>query len=273
MLWTRPDGDRIPNLSPMRVLMPHLFPTANSAAVYFEQQVDLTHTLAWLAARNASQAQQITLFHVVLAAMVRTLAQRPGIHRFIVGRRTWQRKRIELSFAVKKRFEDSAGLTAVKVAFEAGDGLFEVARKVDAAIAVGRGDALTVAEQEMKWTAWMPTWLLATLLYLQKRLDAWNLLPGSMIAGDPMYASAFLANLGSLGIDAPYHHLYDYGTVPIFAAVGRIGKSRELQDDGSVRVGDRVAIRFTVDERIADGLYWARSLEILRRGVEAPEEL
>ncbi len=273
MLFTRPDGDRIPDLSPMRIILPHLFPTANSAAVYFEQKLNLTHTLAWLKDHNAKGGPQLTFFHIVLAATVRVMVECPNVHRFIVGRKTWQRKKIELSFAVKKKFELNAALTAVKVGFDAKDSLLDVARKVDAAIGVGRGDALTVSEQEMKWTVWMPTWMLALLLKLQKVLDACNLLPASMLANDPMYASAFLANLGSIGIDAPYHHLYDYGTIPIFVAVGRITKVREFGEDGQMREHDGITMRYTVDERIADGLYWAKTLDVFRKGIEQPETM
>ena len=107
MWWSRPDGERVRDLSPLRTLMPHLMPGRNQAAVYYEDTLDLSDTLPWLAAQEA-RGRKLTLFHVVVAACVRTLAQRPQICRFVVGRRLYQRKHLELSFAVKKALRDAA---------------------------------------------------------------------------------------------------------------------------------------------------------------------
>jgi hypothetical protein len=270
MLLTRPDGDRVPGLSTMRVLMPHLMPGRNGAAVYYEQTMDLTRTLPWLAAQAAA-GRRVKLFHLFLAGLVRVMATRPEMHRFVVGRRIYQRKHIELSFAVKKALRDGAGMTAVKLRFEPGDSLDDIVGKIEGAVGTGRGTKLTASEQEMKWTAWLPAPLLAAVLWLQRMLDACNLLPHAMIDNDPLYASVFVANMGSIGLPAVWHHLYEYGTIPLFGTLGDVHKAPLVQADGSLAVRDVVVMRWTFDERIADGMYCVKSLELLQQALEQPQ--
>jgi hypothetical protein len=270
MLLTRPDGDRIPGLAPIRVLMPHVMPTRNGSAVYYEHVLDLTHTLPWLQVQ-AAQGRKVTLFHLVLASFVRVMATRPQMHRFVVGRRMYQRKHIEVAFAVKKAMRDDATMTAVKIRFQPTDDLDAIIRRVDEAIGTGRGTVPTQSEKEMHWTAWLPSPVLAAILWLQRLLDACNLLPAAMIDGDPLYASGFLANMGSIGLPAVWHHLYEYGTVPLFGAIGKVEKAALVLDDGTLAVRETMRIRWTFDERTTDGLYCTRSLDILKAGIENPE--
>lgn len=273
MLWgDRPDGVPVADLHPMRRLMPVLMPQRNSAAVYYHQQLDLTRTLPWLAEHSARTGVRTTLFHLVQFAMLQVLVQRPELHRFVSGRRLYQRKRYELSYAVKKQMDDKAEMTAVKLELLPGDTFATVIAKADAMIGQGRGERMLPAESETALATRLPVWMLGWLVALQRKLDAWNLLPAALTKHDPLYASAFLANLGSVGLDAPFHHLFEWGTVPIFVVIGRTKKAPWVNADGGLEVHDTVDLRYTYDERIADGLYCARSLEIVRRVVEQPEQ-
>jgi hypothetical protein len=178
---------------------------------------------------------------------------------------------LELSFAVKKQKTVGAGLTAVKVRLQPGAGLLTHAAQVDAAIAAGRDVALTVAEREMALVQWLPTPILAALIGLQRWLDQANLLPGALTANDPLYCSAFVANLGSIGLNAPYHHLYEWGTAPLFGVVGRVQPIAFAQNDGTVQARTGCVVRWTYDERIADGLYCAKALAQLQELLERPD--
>jgi hypothetical protein len=106
-----------------------------------------------------------------------------------------------------------------------------------------------------------------------RRLDAWGLLPASFSADDPLYASAFVANLGSVGLDAAYHHLYEYGTIPIFVTLGRLHRAPLVRADGSLGIREVFTLRYTYDERIEDGFYAARALERLQALLETPAQL
>jgi hypothetical protein len=118
-----------------------------------------------------------------------------------------------------------------------------------------------------------PRFIVRFVVAMQRVLDYWNLLPKSLIDTDPLYASVFLANLGSVGLDSAYHHLFEYGTTPIFAVVGRVKKA-VVPGDGDVPVvREVVSLKYSFDERIADGLYCAKSLDILKRYLEEPETM
>ena len=100
-----------------------------------------------------------------------------------------------------------------------------------------------------------------------------NLLPTALLADDPLYASAFVANLGSVGLDAAFHHLYEYGTIPIFATMGRIHRAPHVFENGSVGSREVFRMRYTYDERVEDGFYAARALERLAACLNDPATL
>lgn len=266
VLLSRPDGELVGDASPLRRMMPHIMPTRAGATVYFDQRLDLSRTLPWLEERGHR------LFELMLAGYVRALVERPQMHRFVVGRRLYQRKHLELSFAVKKRFEDSSGITTVKVRFAPDDDLEVVSRRVEEAVHVGRGEATTASEKEMALAGKLPRAATRAVMGAQRALDYFNLLPEALLRNDPLYASMVIANLGSVGLQAAYHHLYEYGTVPLFAAVGRVHEA-PVAVDGRIEARQVVDVRYTFDERIADGWYAARSLDLFKGWIEQPESL
>ena len=225
--------------------------------------------------KNAGHDEkQVTFLQIFLCAVVRTIGKRAQLNRFVVGQRLYQRKQIEISFAVKKKFSDDAGLTTVKIAFSADETLDSLQQKVNAAIGVGKGTELTTSEKEVNLLTKLPRFMLRFIMWCQRALDANNLLPSGMIKPDPMYASMFIANLGSVGLEAAYHHLYEYGTIPLFGVIGRIHKTQCYDPDSKeFKAQDQVEIKWTYDERIADGFYCARSLEILKELIENPQQL
>lgn len=270
----RQDGAAAQHLSPLRRIMPHLIPGRNQAAVYLDQQLRLEKTLAWLEAQNQGRApqEQLKLFHVVLCALARVLHQRPALNRFTVGGRVYQRRQVAISFAVKPSFEDGSEINTVRMVFDPEESVEDVSQKTRRVVRQGRGDEKSQAQREMDLIARLPPSLIRCLVGLQTWLDARNLLPPALIREDPLYASLFVANMGSLGMDAPFHHLYEYGTVPIFATVGRV-QQVPVVDNGELAVGTVAHLRYTFDERIADGFYCAQSLELVRQWIEDPSSL
>jgi pyruvate/2-oxoglutarate dehydrogenase complex dihydrolipoamide acyltransferase (E2) component len=276
-LLRRSDGTFVERAPTLRRLMPFLMPTRNEAVVYFEQQIEVAAALAFLERLNARRTgpaeERVTLFQLVLVGMARTIAKRPTLNRFIVGRRLYDRRAIELSFAVKKELTDQGGLTTVKVALEPDASLDASLAKIVGAVGQGRGKTRLRSEKEMDIVTLLPRFLVRFVMKMQGVLDYFNLLPRSIIAGDPLYASVFLANLGSVGLDSAYHHLFEYGTTPIFVTMGRVKKAVVPGEGDQPVVREVVSLKYTLDERIADGLYCARSLELLKGYLEKPETL
>lgn len=247
----------------------------NSSAVTFELRPDLTHTLPWIAGWNeAHPGARITLFHVVLAGLVRTLTERPRLNRFVAGNRIYDRHRIEISFSAKKRLEgtpsdEDAPLVTVKRVLSGDLDFASLVRAVHGGVREARGEAATTVDKELAFFFSLPLPLFGWLVRLLQALDAWNLAPAFLLRDDPLYCSAFVANLGSVGLDAGYHHLFEYGNCPIFLVIGRLHDEVALVD-GQPGVRPTASLKFTYDERIEDGLYCARALDLFRTLVEDP---
>ncbi len=267
MLFTRPDGTLARDVPPFRRMMPFIMPTRTESAVYFEQQIDLTRTLPFIAAWNeAHPDKKVTVFHVFLWAVVQGLHARPRLNRFVVGGRIWQRDGIWISFAAKKKLEDGAPLAVLKRRFDPDHSFAEVVDHISGDVREGRSDKKSTVDKELSLFLSLPGPLLRLGVWCFRLLDAWNLLPAALIRPDPMYASMFIANLGSVKLDSAYHHLYEWGNCPFFAALGRT-------QDVVTPTGTKAmcSIKYSFDERIEDGLYCARALEIVREKLENPE--
>lgn len=269
MLFTRPDGKLARDVPPFREMMPFLMPTRNESAVYFEQQIDLRKTLPFITKWNdAHPDKKITVFHVFLWAVVQGLHARPRLNRFVVGSRIYERDGIWVSFAAKKRLEDGAPLTVLKRRFDAAHSFSQLVDLVYGDLKEGRSDKQSTMDKELALFLKLPAPLLRFGVKLFRWLDSWNLLPGAVIRPDPMYTSMFIANLGSVKLDSAYHHLYEWGNCPFFAALGRT--QDVVTPEGTRPV---CSIKYSFDERIEDGLYCARGLEIVRQRLEDPTEL
>jgi hypothetical protein len=254
-LFRRKDADLVRDVPDYRRMMPLIMRTRNESSVYFEQRVDVTRALEFTQRYNAAHERKISLFHLVVWAVVQTLAERPRLNRFTSGGRLYQRRGIWVSYSAKKALDDDSPLFVVKREMQAAWTIEELAERMHGGVAEGRSDKPTYTDKELKLLLKVPLFLLAWFVRLVRRLDAWNLLPHKFIIGDPMYASVFVANLGSLKLEAAYHHNYEYGNIPIFVTVGRLH-------------GSEAVLKWTLDERIEDGLYCARALERLRERLE-----
>lgn len=269
-LFGRADGELVRGLAPVRAMLPFLMPTRNEAVVYYEQVLDLRRTLPFLEEWNRTHEAKLTVFHLVVAAIGKALYARPGLDRFVAGGRIWQRRTTSVAFAAKKAFRDDAPIVTVKLDLARGEALEATAARVLSAVSEGRSGRERAVDREVALGVALPGFVLRFVLFLLRKLDAWNLLPGALLRGDPMYASVFLANLGSVGLDRAFHHLFEYGTCSVFAVLGAVKKRVVVGDDGAPAVRDTVRLRYSFDERINDGFYCASSLEIVRFYVEDP---
>jgi hypothetical protein len=266
MLFSRSDGTKCTDVAPTRSIMPFIMPSRNESAVYFEQWIDLTKTNAFLDEWNAANPERkATVFHVFLWAAVYGLDQRPRLNRFVMGSRIWQRHGIWLSYAAKKRMEDGAPLVVLKRRFDPSHTFKQLVDFVYADVKVGRSEQKSAVDKELNVFLRIPAPLLRVGVGLLRWLDDWNLLPASFIENDPLYTSMFVANLGSVRLDSAYHHLYEYGNCPFFAALGRT--QTVVTPDGPRAM---CSIKYSFDERVEDGLYCAKGLDLLKARMEDP---
>jgi hypothetical protein len=271
----RADGTPIPALHPLRRIMPFIMPTRNTAFVLFEQKIPTGPLLAALDRLNAARPaeRRVTMFHCVLHAIGVALTDFPRLNRFVVGSRLYDRRGIWLAFSAKQQMHRDAPIFTAKIDYRHGEPLPAMVDRLLALLGEGRSGRETPADREVKGFLRLPAPVLRLAVRAQRVLDGWNLLPTALIKDDPLYASAFVANLGSVGLDAAYHHLYDYGTIPVFVTMGRVHRTPLVRDDGSVGSHEVFTLRYTYDERVEDGFYAARALERLAACLASADEL
>ena len=267
-LFRRPDGDLVRGEAPVRRIMPYLMRGRNESCVYQESVYRVSEARAWLKAYNRSHHPRATLFHLVAYAVAVALQERPRLNRFVSGGRIYQRRGVSLSFVVKTAFRDDGPGATVKLAAPPGETFQAWSARISAEVDEAR-DTVRPVDREVALIMRLPGFLVRGLVAFARGLDHWNLFPAFMIRDDPMYASIFLANLGSVGVSDVYHHLYEYGTTSIFGAVSapraRVFPGRE----GAV-VEPGLSVRWTFDERIDDAFSCARSLALVQRILEDP---
>lgn len=274
-LRERNDGRPIPGLGNLRRMMPYLMPTRNEAYVLFAQEIDASPTreLAARLNRERSPDRPVTQFHMLLRALTRVFAEFPRLNRFVVGGRHYDRDGIWIAFSAKMRLDADAPVFARKMRFSPDETLLEMVDRIYEVLLEGRSGRESASDREVHTILRLPGFLRGLVVRIGRRLDAAGLLPQAMIDNDPLYASAFVANLGSVGLDAAYHHLFEHGTTPIFLTMGRVHRAPYVREDGSVASREVFEVKYTFDERTEDGFYAARALERLRQLLEQPSEL
>ncbi|HMG54443.1 MAG TPA: 2-oxo acid dehydrogenase subunit E2 [Kofleriaceae bacterium] len=268
MFGRRRDGV-LAKVPPYRRIMPFLMRGKSESVVLFEQQLDMSRAQPWIEAWNHRTGARATAFHLVLHAIGRVLHERPHLNRFVSGRRIYDRRGVFLTFAAKKAMHDDAPLATVRRGFPADESFAEMVAALTADIQVARSDAISKVDKELGLFLRLPGFVLAASVALLRWLDGHGLAPRALIGDDPMYTSAFIANLGSLKIDAAYHHLYEYGNCPLFCTVGRLAPAPVVVD-GAIEVRPSLILRYTYDERIEDGFYAASAIAKVRGWIEDP---
>jgi len=282
--FSRPDGTYLKRIDPFMRFFPYIMKGRNESAIYFNQRIDITALKAWLNEKNRAVAatgegSKATLFHAVLTALIRTVNERPQINRFVIGRRVYQRHDLSCAFVIKREFRDDSNEEIAVMKFKPDDTLSSIAQRIADEVKKVRKAAKDDDKQRNGIVNWfnylmnMPRILLRGLVRFLSWLDYHGWLPRFVCELDPMHSSIWLSNLGSLGIDAPYHHLYEWGTTSVFMTIGVAERAPAVDTNGQITVRDFINVAITLDERISDGFYFARSLKRFRFFLEHPDEL
>lgn len=272
MKTSRPDGTLL-KVPPYRRMIFMIMPRRVDGLTLYEAKVDCTDLLAYVKASEGAFGAKIT--HVLVAAAFMGFSATPKMNRFVSGRRLYQRDGIWLSFSMKRgtgadKLSRKARLATVKLKVESGETFPELCKRINADIRLNRSGKKTAADKEFQLFDFLPRPILEPAAHLLRWLDYFNLLPGFFIKGDPLYTSMFLANLGSIGMGPVYHHLFEYGTCPVFMCVGDI-RPEPTVVNGEVVSRPIMRLRFSFDERIADGVNTRFGMEAICRVVANPQ--
>ena len=273
----RKDGWYISGLDSVHVMMPYMFGDRTINEAVMGEVVDLTEVDRYLAAKNAQNpAFKYTWFHVITAVVAKTILLRPKMNWFIAGGRYYERKQIEVAFNVKKKFTDEAEESMAKFVLdpEGGSPLEQVHSYVqqfvhkvrDEESVVGVSNALNAVQK-------LPRPIFRLMAWTLKKLEYYGHYPQFLAKDDPCYSSAYITNLGSIKLNADYHHLFNWGTISFFIVISEKKLRPYWHEDGTYDLRNTIKLGLTVDERIADGYYFAKTLRLVRQLFAHPELL
>lgn len=270
----RYDGRRLRSLDAFSRIIPFIMKSRDDSQNFFEDKIEISHTEAYLRRRKKTSDVNVSMLHVLIAAMVRTIALRPGLNRFIAGQKIFARNEILASLVIKKELKVGSPETSLKFKFEPTDTLEQIAVKINALVEENKKvDTNNDADKIANLFMLCPNMLVKFLVFIIRSLDYFGLMPRIINTISPFHTSFFITDLGSLGIMPVYHHLYNFGTTSCFISFGL--KLREKVIDSSNNIIDRkfITMKVVTDERTVDGHYYASAFKLYRTLIQHPERL
>ena len=258
----------------MHFIMGVVYPNRPDNEAYISERIDLTAIKDYLAKKNYEGIDfKYTMFHVILTALLKTITLRPKLNRFYKNENYYQRHEITAGFTMKKKFDDHAEEGLAFIHGKAESTLDSIHDEIRDQVTGYRGGKHDKTGDAMDLFNRLPRGLSKFIVHFLMWLDKHGWVPQSLIENDANYASVFITNLGSIKLKCGYHHLSTWGTTSLFVVIGEKKWSPVYDQNGFVRMTETLDLGLTVDERIADGYYYAKSVRLLKYLLEHPEEL
>lgn len=270
----RKDGRLIRSLPGFAKFIPFIMVSRNDACNQFADSVEISDADRWLRSQRVNGYKGIGFLHVIIAAYVRCIALYPGINRFINGRRIYARSDIQVVLTVKRSLELNAAETTIKVHFDPSDTIYDVYRKMNQQIdEIKSDDTGNGTEEFANKLSRAPRFIFRFALWAINVMDYFGWLPQSLLEISPFHGSMIITDMGSLGIKPIYHHIYNFGNLPVFIAFGAKRKEFELNRRGEMVERKYLDMKATLDERTVDGHYYATVLKNLKYFIANPQLL
>ena len=271
-LGDRYEGRRLRTLAPMQYVIPYIMKVRADSQNHFEDRIDMDILDEYCAKKRAEGLTGFGALHAILAAYVRAISERPGVNRFVAGQHVYARKNIVANMTIKKKMGLDCPDTVIKVIFDPSDTADEVYRKFKETADKATSDD-TDFDNTAGFLRHIPGLILRGVIGFLRFLDYFGILPRKLVDVSPFHGSLVITSMGSLGINAIYHHLYDFGNIPVFFAYGKKYTVREIGENGEVIERRFVDLRAVTDERICDGYYYASAFKIMQRYLAHPDLL
>ena len=273
-LGDRRDGTLLKDIDSMHFIMPLMYPNRCDNEAFISETIDLTNALEFLEKKNADgPAYKYNFFQLMVTAALKTLTLRPGMNRFIVNGKMYQRNEVSAAFTVKKIFADDGGEALAFIHSKETDNLDSIHDEIYRQVSYVREVGDDPSTESMNMLQKTPQILKNALGAGARFLDRHGWMPQAVIETDPYQSSVVLANLGSLKLHAAYHHLCNWGTTSVFIIIGEMKKRPFFDDEGNVDMRMSVDIGLTIDERLTDGYYCAKTIRLIKKLLECPELL
>jgi len=268
------DGILIPESDPFHSIVPYVMPKRSEAEVSITSEFDVTELKKYIDKQNKNGKNNYKYFHAICYAIARTIYHRPKMNIFISGRHFYQRKDITLSFVAKQFFGDEAKEILMFMKVKPEMTLDSISHMILGDVKKVRESSSNDLDKTMNFVGNLPRWIKEILFAVLKRLEYHGMYPKDLAYNDPNYSTCLLSNLGSIGSKSCYHHLSDFGTNSVMATIGQ-AKEVSIVNPKTKKHETRLILdmTITIDERIADGFYFAKSLKVTKHLLENPKLL
>ena len=269
----RKEGRKVRTLHPMEYVSPYIMVERNDASNFFRDSFEVTKAEEFIKKKRDEGLKDFGYTHLLIATYVRVVSQFPGINRFIGGQKIYARDEIIVNMMVKKKMQTNEQGTAIKVKFDPSDTIDQVYHKFQNAVNEVYEGGSNGFDQTAALINKIPGLLKKFIVWCLKTMDYFDILPRAISNVSPFHGSLFVTSMGSLGIMPIYHHLYNFGNVPVFIAFGAKRKAYELSRTGEVLKNLYIDIAVVTDERICDGFYFASAFRKFEYYMKHPEIL
>lgn len=264
------DIRKLKTMPPISVIVPFIMKNRNESCNLMSDKINVAKPEQYIKEKQAEGMKSLSMMHVIIAAYCRLVSQRPAINRFIRGQRVYTRRSIEIALTIKKKMTLESPDTVIKITLDPTATIRDVYEAFDKAIRDYRENPGGDFDDTAKVLSYIPSLVLRGVIGALRSLDYFGLLPKFLQNVSPFHCSMFITSMGSLGIPAIYHHLYDFGTCPVFVAFGSKKRRYEVSPDGAAVKRQYIDIKYTLDERICDGYYYSRALKYFKTIMDDP---
>lgn len=257
----RIDGRLINNLTTTDKYGPYFNRSSDGCANMYEDSVFIGDTTAWLRDHATGEFASLNLLHIIIAAYVRTASAMPAINRFISGQRIYARNDISVIITAARKESDRRAARFVKVSFEPTDTIYDVYRRISAAVQTVRSgatpaNALPFPEGLLK----LPRPAVKLAFWALRTLDYFGKLPRHILDNSGVHGSMSICTLSVHDAKPTYVSLGDFGNLPMTMS---ISTSRRQGND-------YLHFRSVYDSRIADVLYFTEAFAYMKELIRNP---
>jgi hypothetical protein len=266
----RKDGIRV-RISGFDKFLYLLKPRRSEAEVYISKKIDVSDLVKYMEKKKKDN-EEITYFHLFSTAVAKLVYNKPYLNRFIMGSNKYERNEVTLSFVAKTKFEDDAKELLKVIKIEDDDNVDTISKKIFGSVRKIRSNEISHTDDFVNSLGKLPGMVMSIIVWFVKKLDRFDLLPKSLTENSIYHSSVLISNLGSIHCDGIYHNLTNFGTNSILLTIGEI-KEEACVIDGKIDKRYICDFGITLDERIADGVYFAKSLNLLEYILNNPSML
>ncbi len=266
------EGRYLKSLSPMSKVAPYIMVERSDALNYIEDSMDCEAAEDYIFKKRSEGLKGFGMMHVMVASYIRTVSQRPGINRFIRGQKIYARNCVEIMLTIKREMKLNSPDTVLKMIFPRNATAEDVYNIMNDTIEKSRNSESDF-DDTAKLLNYIPGVVLKFAVWFLKLLDYFGVLPRKLTLLSPFHGSFAITSMASLGIPPIYHHIYNFGNIPVFLAFGPKKNVNVLQKDGTVKVKRVVDYKLVTDERICDRYYYASALKYMKELYQHPERL